>query len=61
MHPCHKAVLDAAANLETVIGEAEAIGLRVDFPKHLLAGIPVSETKKFAPPAPEPKAKPSKK
>lgn len=61
MHPCEQAVRDAAANLQTVIGEAEAVGLRVNFPKEALAVISISETGKFAQPAPGPKAKASKK
>lgn len=49
MNPAEKAVREAAVVLRDAIAAAEAIGLRVDFPRHAkdLGGIAVSETAKF--------------
>lgn len=49
MNPAEKAVREAAIKLRDAIAAAEAIGLRVDFPRHAkdLGGIAVSETAKF--------------
>lgn len=47
MSAAENTVRDMAAALYDAIAKAEAIGLRVDFPKHLLPGIAVSETNKF--------------
>ncbi len=64
MHPKEKAVRDAAASLQAAVAAAEAIGLRVDLPRHArdLAGIAISETKHFVTaPETKPQAKRAKK
>jgi hypothetical protein len=49
MNSHEKAVRDAAEQLHAAIVAAEAIGLRVDFPRNAqgLPGIAISETKRF--------------
>ncbi len=59
-----KAIRDAAIVLRDAIAAGEAIGLRVDFPRHAkdLGGIAISETKRFvSAPETKPAKKPAKK
>jgi hypothetical protein len=53
-----KAVAAAAENFATTIAAAKAAGYRVEFPVHLLASVPVSETGRVKPVEPAASAEP---
>lgn len=59
MNSHEKAVREAAQKLAGAISEAEAAGLSVAWPRRAtgLQTIGISETKKFVPETPKPKAK----
>jgi len=50
------AINDAATALREAIDAAYAAGYRVDFPRHALEGVGISETARAARPEPQPEA-----